>query len=332
MLKKITVLYNLPGENTTQNITEADDDTEKSALNIVEGLKTLGYETEIMGITRQDIGKVSRIEADLVFNMIEWSGRECEYAVSVLEILEKKHIPFTGSDAVGYMLSCNKIAMKKKMDQFMIPTPKWLSVNSSEILPVENLNFPLIAKPASEHCAIGVSQKSVVNNDQELRDLIVELYNLYKQPILIEEYIDGLEAHVTVLEKNGEPWVLPPAVIEWKKTEGYKAILTYEAKWKDDSVEANLSEWAADDRLSKDVQTKIRDLAGVTFQKLGGRSYSRIDMRIRGEEVLVLEINNNPGIDFHPESGIAHSASKAGLEWLGLLQNIVTESYAHPVI
>jgi len=332
MLRKVTVLYNLPGESTTQNIKEADDDTERSALNIAEGLKDLKYDVEVLGITRNEIEKVKTIKTDLVFNMIEWAGRECNLAVHVLNMLQDNGIPFTGSNAEGYMLSCDKVKTKKRMLENNISTPKYLIAQDTEFkIRDSGLVFPIIVKPSTEHCAIGITQKSVVTTESELTTLINKLYTTYKQPLIVEEYIQGDEAQVTVLEKNGQPWVLPPAVFRYRTKKKYWPINTYAAKWTD-GWESKMSAWIDAASLSEPVLQKIHALAQLCYTCLSGRSYPRIDMRINGNQVYVLEINNNPGIDFDPESGIAHSAVQAGLDWLGLLQNIVTESYKNPAI
>lgn len=320
---KVTVLYNLPGTSSTNKIAEADNDTQISAVGIFEELKKLGYQAEILGISQKDIQNLKNLKTDLVFNLIEWSGRESNDGIKVLKTLNQAKIKYTGSSAWGYELSCNKILMKKKMADENISTPKWQIFKSGK--EIIALPYPMIVKPSSEHCAIGVSQTSVCDDEKSARIKILELIKLYQQPVLGEEFIDGLETHVTVLQKNGKTWVLPPAVIKFANHPGFKHILTYESKWLDDNWESKFAKW--DDRKLPDkVMQKIIKLAIKTNDKLGGRSYARIDMRIRGEEVFVLEINNNPGIDFDPDSGIAYSSKKAGLTWGDLLKNIVEEA------
>ena len=49
-------------------------------------------------------------------------------------------------------------------------------------------------------------------------------------------------------------------------------------------------------------------------------------------KVYVLDVNNNPGIDFDPESGITISAKAAGLNFEQLVDNIVKEAYDSPIV
>lgn len=318
-------MYNRPGTSSTPNIQEADDDTLLSAKKVEEGLVSLGHRVKMLGIDQDEITRISEVSTDLVFNLVEWSGRECELGVRVCEALEKSRIPFTGSGARGYLLSCDKRLMKEEFEKWSIPTPRWQVVdgNNEKLLA---LPYPVIVKPTLEHCAIGISQKSVVNNENDLRTLIHRLLEEYKQPVLIEEYIEGLEGHVTVLEKDGKPWVLPPAVIEYKKQDGYTGILTYDVKWKTNTWEDDLSVWIDEQTLGMEILSRIEKICVDCYTHLGGRSYPRVDLRIRNSEIYVLEINNNPGIDFETSSGICRSAMKVGMTWEGLLNNIITEA------
>ena len=125
LLKKITVLYNLPSGNNLDDL-----DTQKSALEVAEGLKQAGYVTNLLGITTGEISKVKNIKADLVFNLVEWAGRDYVLGVEVIKNLEAAALPYTGSNAKGYELSCNKVLMKKQLDIVAIPTPKWQIIDN----------------------------------------------------------------------------------------------------------------------------------------------------------------------------------------------------------
>lgn len=324
-LKKISVLYNLPEGNTADDL-----DTQKSANNVFSGLQRASYQTELVGIRVNEVKIVAQLQADLVFNLIEWTGRNYRYGIGVIETLESAGLAYTGSNAWGYQVCADKVLMKRLFDKYDICTPVWQTLKSGTEK-LGPLPYPVIVKPAYEHCAIGISQTSVCQNETEVRQKASELIRQYKQPMLVEEYIDGDEAQVTVLEKNGRPWVLPPAVFRYQKKDGFWPINTYDAKWSE-GWEAEMSDWVLDKKLPTKIVRQIYNLARQCYLKLGGRSYPRMDMRINGDKVYVLEINNNPGIDFDSGSGIAVSAKMAGLDWEGLLTNIVEEAYDSTVV
>lgn len=326
MLKKVTVLYNAPDSIEYGEVAEADDDTQNSALGVSKGLQEIGLDVELLGVTTKDFReKITNINSDLVFNLIEWTGKNSYLGVQAIQIMSDLGIKYTGSHAFGYELSGDKREMKKLFDKENIPTPRWMVIKKAGQKISMNC-YPMIVKPVLEHCAIGVEQSSVVSDRKALELQVEKLILKYGQPVLIEEFIDGYEAQVTVLSKHGKPWVLPPAIIKFKTKSGYKPILTYVSKWGQDKVESGIPYWS-EEKDHKTLQL-LCDLSLRCNEVAGGRSYARVDARISRGKVYILEINNNPGIDYDPNSGIAHSALAAGLTWHDLLRNIVTEAYA----
>lgn len=306
VMKRICVLYNKPEDI----FNEADVDTQESAESIGRELSDVGYETRMLGISTDEVDEVRKIGADIVFNLVEWTGKNIDSGVKVIKMLEKMRIPFVGSGSFGFLLSSDKVMMKKEMKKNKIPTP--------------GLKFPAIVKPAYEHCGVGITQKSVAYDSNELRVMSRELRERFKQPVIAEEFIEGRELQVTILEKNGRPWVLPAAEVIFDKP---GAVLSYEMKWVEKSPEYSQSHMEAAD-LSSKLKTQISKLAQKCYLKLGGRDYPRLDLRVRGEEIFVLEINNNPGLDWDLDSGMGVSARLAGFKTYGeLLTHIVENAY-----
>ncbi len=305
-MKSICVLYNKPEDISN----ECDVDTENSAIDIYRELKDMGYDAQVYGISTAEIGEVKKIRADIVFNLMEWTGKNIKYGVEVIKVLEKRKISFTGSGSWGFLLSSDKVQMKKEMMKNGILTP--------------GLKFPAIVKPAYEHCGIGISQNSIVRNKIEMRDRVRELTEKYNQPVIAEEFIDGRELQVTILEKNGRPWVLPPAEVVFDRP---GAVLSYEMKWVEKSPEYSQAHMEPA-KLDKRLEMKIERIAKKCYLKLGGKDYPRLDMRIRGNEVFVLEINNNSGVDWDKDAGMGVSARQAGFKTYGeLLTHIVENAY-----
>jgi D-alanine-D-alanine ligase-like ATP-grasp enzyme len=75
--------------------------------------------------------------------------------------------------------------------------------------------------------------------------------------------------------------------------------------------------------LDENINTKIIKVAEKVYNNFGGRDYPRLDIRMRGEEIFVLEINNNPGIDFSDDSGFGVSGKAAGFTYQSILKHIV---------
>lgn len=314
----ITVLYNQP----TDKFSEADSDTLFSVQEIAESLDKSGYDVSLMGLAKDELKKVNEIKSDLVFNLVEWSGKEYQYGVEAIRLMEKKGIPFTGSDSRGYNLTCDKVLMKKLMQKYHIPTPEYqIFMNGDE--PVDTkLRYPAIIKPAYEHCSIGLTKNSVVENESELRKQVLVVLDTYRQPVIAEEFIEGKEIQVTLLERSNKPMALPPIEVVYRNNENNKNILTYDCKWRENSEDYQAATIGKAD-LDKDIFKKVVKTAQICFEKLGGRDYPRVDMRIQNGRIFVLEINNNPGIGDDEESCIGYSAKLLNLDFDKLLVHVV---------
>lgn len=310
----ITVLY-----NTSDSDEPSEQDTIKSATDVSNALGAT-----LLPITKSDISKVKSIKTDLVFNLVEWTGFDAKYAIQVIDILEELKIPYTGSKKYGHIVGNDKILMKQKMVDLGISTPKY-QIYDKEFI-TNNLQFPVIAKLAQEHCSVGLDESNVVFNTTDLGSKILDLRSKYDMPILVEEFIDGDEVHVSVLDKDGSPWVLPPDRIVFESP-GKGSMLSHSAKWEDGKMN---SAWAEFEEYSESLKQKIIIASKNCYSGLGGRSYSRIDIRVRGEEFFVLEINNNPGIDWDDDNALCHSAKKVGFaDFKSLLLHIANDAFKH---
>jgi D-alanine-D-alanine ligase len=327
-LFSITVLFNKCGENKSKITTESELDTWDSAIEVEKVLNAQGFETDLLGINAQDIANIKKIKSDLVFNLIEWTGEDTLLVKEVFGQLDKLGIPYTGSDLNGYLLSVDKIRMKRLFDKLNIPTPRWQVFEPKKKFGTKaaELIYPVILKPAYEHCGVGITTDSVVADEVKLKEKVTQMLERFAQPIIAEEYIAGRELHVTVLEKNGQPWVLPLAEVAFSSHPDFLPILTYDAKWKEKTSEYQLSKMVVAD-VPVGVKKSVEKIASTAYRKMGGRDYPRLDMRLRGEEIWVLEINNNPGIDYDQLSGIGVSARAAGMTYEELLKHVVENAY-----
>jgi D-alanine-D-alanine ligase len=310
----IAVLY-----NASDSDEPSEQDTIKSAKNVSE---TLG--ATLFPVTKLQLSNIRSIKADVIFNLIEWTGHDAKYAIQAIDILDELKIPYTGSKKYGHIVGNDKVLMKQKMIELGIPTPKY-QVYDKEFI-TNNLQFPTIVKLAREHCSIGLNETNVVSNVDSLRSKISDLRSKYDMPILVEEFIAGDEVQVSVLDKDGSCWLLPPDRIIFEAT-GRDSILSHSAKWKDGGMN---SLWGEFEKYPLILQQGILQAAKDCYVGLGGRSYSRIDIRVRGDEYFVLEINNNPGIDWDDDNALCHAAKKAGfVDFKSLLNHIVHDAALH---
>lgn len=321
----ITVLYNNPSSDTYE-----EQDTKISAGLVCQALnENPKYKAKLLGISKNQASNFKLTETDFVFNMIEWSGIDFKYGVDAIGKLDDMHIPYSGCKKDGYELSSNKELMKEKFLALGIPTPRY-QIYAKEFIS-NSLQFPVIVKLAHEHCSVALNQESVVTNDNDLKNKISDLQKKYHMPVLVEEFVDGDEVQVTVLEKNHQAWVLSPRVTHFKKAPGYWPMLSYEVKSIDNHWEWDMTgdDWYDMTDYSDKLQSQIIELARRSFVEMNGRDYSRVDMRINSDrtQAYVLEINHNPGLDWEEGNALASAAIKDGfMNFSELLTHIVSQS------
>src|SRR6185436_15899863 len=160
---------------------------------IREAIASWGHEVVDLEANQELPALLTSANVDVVFNIAEgFKGRNRESQVpAMLELLDT---PYTGSDPATLSIALDKALAKKIVRQAGIMTPNYqLMHTGKERLAKELTNFPLMVKPVAEGSSKGVISKSVCNSEAELREVVRELVQKYRQPALIEQYIGGRE-------------------------------------------------------------------------------------------------------------------------------------------
>jgi D-alanine-D-alanine ligase len=239
-------------------------------------------------------------------------------------VLDYLNIPYTGSDTFSLALALNKTLTKKILKAENIPTPNFqLFVKGTEVLD-SDLRFPLIVKPNCEGSAKGINKTNVVHNSADLTLKVKECINIYRQEALVEEFIEGKELTVGILE-NGKTRVLPILEIDFSNC---KKSGEYFYSWKMKEFQGNrelglVPEFYCPARLNKETEEKIKDVALRTHRAVGCLDISRTDIRLDNNNVpYVLEINPLPGLD-PQESNFPIMAYAAGMKYEDLIEAIL---------
>lgn len=320
----IKVIFSSGGrynKNPEQQI--ADNETLYTAKRITKALKVAGHAADLVEVNPRKISGVKQLETDVVFNLCEWSGRDYPLAVKVLKYLEKSKIAYTGADSVSFDWCCNKVLMKKMFDKRNILTPVWTVIypddeNDTISQNIKRLQFPIIVKPAYEHCAIGIDEKSVLYSQKDTVEKITKLIKDYNQPAIVEEYIVGREFTVTLI-KNHSLHFFPPAEVVFNPSYNRK-LLSFDTKWsKDDTFTSKILK-------NKNLVKKLEKVSTDAFMKMNCRGYVRIDARVRDNKVYILEINVNPSIYPDPTYGLTVSTKAGGWNFVKLVDEIANSA------
>ncbi len=221
------------------------------------------------------------------------------------------------------MLARDKALTKKVLSYHRIPYPDFIVVpqGRSAKRPKE-LTFPLIVKSISEEASLGISQASIVEDDEKLKERVTFIHQSIGTGALVERYIEGREFYVGIMG-NGHIQVLPVwELIMDKLPEDARRIATQRVKWsgKYQDKYGITSEEAKNLPVGK--AEEIQHMAKRVYRALGLSGYARIDVRMDAEgKVYVLEANPNPQIA-HDED-FADSAEKADYSYKDLLQELL---------
>ena len=265
------------------------------------------------------IKQLNHFSPDAIFNFVESIEGVSFYEYCMAGIYQLLGFEFTGNLPACLGNCLNKARTKNILQSFGIPTPGYITVKPKEKI-TENdikLSYPVILKLLNEDASIGISEFSVVRNFIQLKKQLSFLFKTYKQEVIIEEYIDGRELNVAVLNNK----VLPISEIKFSGLpKGLPKIVTYDGKWIANSVYYENTKPQCPAKLNQKIKNKIEKTALSAFEALNCRDYARVDIRMDGPKPYVVEVNPNPDISF--DSGFARAASVAGISHQELLYTI----------
>ncbi|MGH2453168.1 MAG: D-alanine--D-alanine ligase family protein [bacterium] len=238
---------------------------------------------------------------------------------TVQGLLELAGVPYTGSGVLASALAMDKLRSRQLCAFNDIPVPATIGVarqrlnDGWEALAAEiasTLGYPCVAKPNALGSSIGVT---IVRAPDALRPGIERALE-FDDLALIEEYISGTEITGPVLDdpQTGRAAALPLIEIVPKRE-----FFTYEAKYT-----PGASEEICPARLSRGLTERAQAMALRAHEVLGCRDMSRVDMFVRGEQVIVLEVNTIPGMT--EVSLLPQAARAAGISFPTLLDTLIT--------
>lgn len=261
---------------------------------VVDILRQKGHEVESLEASFDLWNEMlkRRGQFDIVFNLAEGFGGCNSQEVFVPALLEALEVPFTGASLHNFVLTHDKGKANLILNAHGIPTPRQQVFYPKQEVINPDLTFPLIVKPLHEGASIGITYESVVTSIDLLVDRVHNVFSLYRQPALVEEFIRGKEISVGCIGNRPNVQVFPPLEFVFSTaTPALKRIRSYEYKWdggKENMVRAELS-----DELTR----RLLEYTQLAFLVTDCQDYARMDYRLSEEgKIFLLEVNCNPGI------------------------------------
>jgi D-alanine-D-alanine ligase len=298
----------------------------RTEYDVVQTLRQIGHEVRALGVSN-DLGVIRRAieewKPHIAFNLLEEFDGVAVYDQNVVSYLELLRMPYTGCNPRGLILARDKGLTKTILHYHRILCPDFMVVPLGRpVRRPRSLAFPLIVKSVSEEASLGISQASIVEDDNKLRERVAFMHNSVGSGAIVERYIEGRELYIAVLG-NRQLQVFPVwELIMDNLPEESRRIATQRVKWsRKYQKKYQIASRVADD-LPEGLAEKLRHLAKRVYRILGLNGYARIDLRLDEQgKVYVLEANPNPQIA--KSEDFADSAEHAGVNYPTLLQRIL---------
>ncbi|MGA2232798.1 MAG: D-alanine--D-alanine ligase [Tepidisphaeraceae bacterium] len=269
---------------------------------VADGLRSMGHDVFVSDVSPTDLSGLDH-PADVIFPVLHGQFGE---SGELQEIMEARHLRFVGSSSAASRLGMDKVQTKKAWERAGLPTPAYRVVRRGE----EVLAAPAscVVKAISSGSSIDVYVcKAPVELPAQAHEAVKKVLSRH-EAALVEQYIDGVELTVGLLEEQP----LAPIRIVPKGE-----FFDFNAKYK-----ASDTEHRFDTGLPAEVVDACRKLAKEANDVVGARDLARIDIMLdRENHPFLLEINTLPG--FTPKSLLPEAARHSGIEFGPLVDRLV---------
>jgi D-alanine-D-alanine ligase len=297
----------------------AELDSEKSIASYQNALAGVGHTVFVEEGSPTLPARLNAIQPDICFNVCEgFRGDSREAQVPAL--LEMLGMRYTGPTPLAAAVSHDKPTTKKILHFHGLPTPLFQVFESADEALHPALKFPLFAKPAHEGTGMGINNRSISHNEQELRDYLSYLIAAYRQPALVETYIDGKDITCGLVGNGADVHFFPITEVDFSGyPDGLLPIYGSQQKIEYDDLYKNKCPAPLGDAMT----TEIRRLTHQTFLVTGCRDFARVDFRIDAatNQPYILEINGLPGIT--PRSDLTLMAAAEGWTHAQLITSVL---------
>lgn len=336
--RRVAVVFNAdthlkPHLTDIERIGEAE--SEESAQSIA-GILRQRYECEVIPVG-DSILEASRslrqFNPDFVFNLCESVLGRTDWEANFAHLLESFGYPSSGCDPVSVALCHDKILLKRLFAASSLPNPAGFGFTGSETRSVitraiadlidQSDSHRVMVKPAREDGGLGVDAASVCHSAGDAVSRAAWVTETYRQPALIEEFVDGREFNQALFWGPDGVVTLPPGEILFDSgLADDERIVGWKAKWAEGSREDLGTRSVIATTLDAKTIDSIRAVALKAASLLGLSGYCRFDLRERSSgEIVILDVNPNP--DIGRDSGFRKALAAAGIEFIDFLDQLI---------
>lgn len=251
----------------------------------------------------ESLERLAEMKPDRVFMILHGKGGEDGIFQGVLEYMK---LPYTGSGVLSSAISIDKNMTKLVWASAGVPVPRGmiLSNRADCAFALKNLGSNLVIKPNKEGSSIGLYK--LKNADlAAVEDAYSKAAETGMQ-VLAEEFVEGRELTVGVLDKGEGRGLEAMPIIEIKAPEG---DYDFEHKYYSDETV-----YVCPAEISSEKTKEIQDAVVKAANLVRASGWSRIDVMLREDgSFALLEINTAPGMT--PHSLVPLAARTEGISY-----------------
>jgi D-alanine-D-alanine ligase len=312
--------FALPADAPVDALEEYD--TMSTIDGLADALRSLGHRPRPLGGGRALIDTLLAKPPDLVFNNAEgWGTRSREAQVPAL--CEMLGVPCSHSDPLTMGLTLDKSLAKRVVCSAGVSTAPFVVVDSLEHVAAIDLGWPLFVKPVAEGSSMGVRVTSRVADRDALLAEVQRCLSAYRQPVLVERYLPGIEVTVGIRGSGDRARVL--GSMEIAPVSGAAADFVYGLESKHEYLK--LVRYHAPPHHPTPSQMADAEATALTaYRALGCRDVARVDLRFDADNrANFIEVNPLPGLN--PVTGDLVVMTKLlGRTYDDLIRTIVEEA------
>ncbi|MHC4136959.1 MAG: D-alanine--D-alanine ligase family protein [Planctomycetota bacterium] len=329
-MKRLRILALVPTGSvppeSLEDMSEKQIEDLKMEYDVLTALRQLRHETRCLGVCddlRPIREAIEEWKPHVVFNMLEEFHGYVAFDQNVVSYLELLRVPYTGCNPRGLVLSRDKALTKKILSYHRIRVPGFaVFPRGRRLHRPKRLAFPLLVKSLTEEASSGISQASLVSNDEQLAQRVAFVHEHTLSDAIAEEYIEGRELYLGVLG-NHRLETFPLWEMIWKKLpDGMPRIATARVKFNVEYRKKYGIVTRAAKGLPEGVADRVARLGKRIYRVLDLSGYARLDMRLREDgQLFVLEANPNP--DLSHDEDFSKAAEAGGIPYNPLIRRIL---------
>ena len=306
-----------------------DQDTLVQVRTISDALRQLGHRPRaipcMLDLAALRSALVER-RPQKVFNLVESVEGADSLQYVPVALLDTLGVPYTGNSTEAIFQTTHKLLAKQLLHLAGLPTPGWLAGIEGRQPGDAQLRPPCILKAVWEHASRGLDDQNVVTEGDGslVRQRLCEYAARSGRPCFAEQFIEGREFNLSVLDGPHGPEALAPAEIDFSAFPADKPrIVGHRAKWEEGSFEFHHTPRTFDfPPGDQPLLDRLRELTLACWRLFALRGYARVDFRVDPQgQPWILEINTNPCLS--PDAGFAAALARTGIPFEHAVERIL---------